>query len=160
MTTGQPAKAPEPKTDATGRSVGTSALLGGGPHIDVVFDGPPSHEAGRFVEVEDARGCSIKVGEWVEREDGLWALRVPDHRALYAEIERLRRAMPVCELCDHSAMGTEIPGAWLVGPHGWTCPVCNGETALPEDMAPNANSVTKRQHNDQFWGGVISLNLP
>lgn len=30
--------------------------------IDVVFDGPPSHESGRFVEVEDAAGRSISVG--------------------------------------------------------------------------------------------------
>jgi hypothetical protein len=44
--------------------------------IDVVFDGPPNHEAGRFVEVEDAHGTSINAGEWVEREDGFWALRI------------------------------------------------------------------------------------
>jgi len=48
--------------------------------IDIVFDGPPSHESGRFVEVEDASGKSIKVGEWVEREDGYWVLRIPDPR--------------------------------------------------------------------------------
>ena len=45
--------------------------------IDVVFDGPPSHEAGRFVEVEDPNGASIAVGEWIDRGDGLWALRIP-----------------------------------------------------------------------------------
>jgi hypothetical protein len=44
--------------------------------IDVVFDGPPSHESGRFVEVEDANGKSIKVGEWIDRGDGCWALRI------------------------------------------------------------------------------------
>lgn len=43
--------------------------------IDVVFDGPPSHESGRFVEVEDAHGRSVGVGEWREREDGMWCLR-------------------------------------------------------------------------------------
>jgi len=44
--------------------------------IRIVFDGPPSHEAGRFVEVENEHGESIKVGEWVKREDGLWELRL------------------------------------------------------------------------------------
>lgn len=50
--------------------------------IDVVFDGPPSHESGRFVEVEDANGRSIRAGEWVQRADGYWALR------LNAEVDR------------------------------------------------------------------------
>jgi hypothetical protein len=55
------------------------------PFIDIVFDGPPSHESGRFVEVEDETGKSIHVGEWVERGNGLWALRIP--RAIVAQIE-------------------------------------------------------------------------
>jgi hypothetical protein len=45
-------------------------------HIDIVFDGPPGPEAGRFVEVEDDAGKSIKFGEWVERPDGYWVLRL------------------------------------------------------------------------------------
>lgn len=44
-------------------------------YIDVVFDGPPGPESGRFVEVEDATGKSIRFGEWVERADGYWVLR-------------------------------------------------------------------------------------
>lgn len=62
-------------------------------YIDIVFDGPPSHESGRFIEVNNPAGASISVGEWIEREDGRWMLRVPDYRA---EVERLRM--------DHSAM--------------------------------------------------------
>lgn len=46
-------------------------------YIDVVFDGPPSHESGRFVEVEDPTGKSVSVGEWIDRSNGLWALRIP-----------------------------------------------------------------------------------
>lgn len=46
--------------------------------IDIVFDGPPSHDAGRFVEVEDASGNGMKIGEWVEREDGYWVLRLDE----------------------------------------------------------------------------------
>jgi hypothetical protein len=45
--------------------------------VDVVFDGPPAHESGRFVEVENADGYSINVGEWIDRGNGLWSLRVP-----------------------------------------------------------------------------------
>jgi hypothetical protein len=44
--------------------------------IDVVFDGPPGPNSRRFVEVEDEAGKSVDVGDWVEREDGYWALRI------------------------------------------------------------------------------------
>jgi len=44
--------------------------------VDVVFDGPPSHESGRFVEVEDDNGESVNAGGWIDRGDGLWALRI------------------------------------------------------------------------------------
>ena len=46
-----------------------------GDAVDIVFDGPPGPEAGRFVEVENAQGQSIRFGEWVQRPDGYWALR-------------------------------------------------------------------------------------
>jgi hypothetical protein len=44
--------------------------------VDVVFDGPPGHESGRFVEVENGEGKSLNVGTWIDRKDGMWALRV------------------------------------------------------------------------------------
>ena len=44
--------------------------------IDIVFDGPPSHQSGRFVEVENAEGHSIRVGEWLQRPDSYWVLRL------------------------------------------------------------------------------------
>lgn len=47
------------------------------PYLDIVFDGPPSHESGRFVEVESPAGRSVNVGEWIDRGDGMWALRIP-----------------------------------------------------------------------------------
>jgi hypothetical protein len=41
----------------------------------VVFDGPPSHDSGRFVELEDAKGRGVGgVAEWKQREDGYWTL--------------------------------------------------------------------------------------
>lgn len=55
--------------------------------IDIVFDGPPGPESGRFVEVEDAQGYGIRVGEWVHREDGSWVLRLTaDVRPRYEPI--------------------------------------------------------------------------
>jgi len=46
--------------------------------INIIFDGPPSHKSGRFVEVETDDGKSISVGKWRERKDGLWALRITE----------------------------------------------------------------------------------
>lgn len=49
------------------------------PFVDVVFDGPPGHEAGRFVEVEDETGKSIVFGQWMEplKAGDYWRLRIP-----------------------------------------------------------------------------------
>lgn len=44
--------------------------------INVVFDGTPAPEGGRFVEVETDDGHSISIGQWLERSDGNWALRI------------------------------------------------------------------------------------
>lgn len=45
-------------------------------YVDVVFDGPPAAESGRFVECEDESGRSVNAGEWIDRGNGLWALRI------------------------------------------------------------------------------------
>lgn len=45
--------------------------------VDIVFDGPPEHKAARFVEVETLDGKSVRVGEWKDRGNGQWALRIP-----------------------------------------------------------------------------------
>ena len=42
-----------------------------------MFTGPPGPDAPRFVEVEDDQRRSIKYGEWVERDDDVWVLRIP-----------------------------------------------------------------------------------
>jgi hypothetical protein len=52
-----------------------------GSHIDIVFDRGPGPDAPRLVEVEDDHGRSIRYGEWVERGDGYWVLRIPAARA-------------------------------------------------------------------------------
>lgn len=51
-------------------------------YVDIVFDGPPSHESGRFVEVEDDHGHSVSVGTWIRPAPGesYWRLRIPMDR--------------------------------------------------------------------------------
>jgi NTP pyrophosphatase (non-canonical NTP hydrolase) len=44
--------------------------------INIIFDGPPGPEAGRFVEIETDDGKSLNVGEWIEKSGGMWALRI------------------------------------------------------------------------------------
>ena len=44
--------------------------------LHIVFDGPPGPTAGRFVEIEDENGVSFRAGEWHERADGLWEIRI------------------------------------------------------------------------------------
>lgn len=57
--------------------------------LDIVFDGPPSHESGRFVEVETEDGKSVNAGEWIARDNGMWALRLRRQGASIAEREAL-----------------------------------------------------------------------
>ena len=45
-------------------------------YVDIVFDGPPGPEAPRFIEVEGVNGESTQFGEWHQRNDGYWVLRV------------------------------------------------------------------------------------
>jgi hypothetical protein len=52
--------------------------------FQIRFDGPPGHQSGRFVEVEDATGRSIKVGEWVQDGDSWWLLKIPASEELTA----------------------------------------------------------------------------
>ena len=58
-------------------------------HIDIVFDGPPGQIGGRFVEVEDSGGKSISYGEWLQRPDGYWVLRIPSNDELLRFIQDL-----------------------------------------------------------------------
>lgn len=46
-------------------------------HYDIVFSGPPDHVGPTFIEVEDDQGVSFKLGEWVQRADRSWVIRVP-----------------------------------------------------------------------------------
>ena len=43
--------------------------------LDVMFDGPPSHEAGRFIDCHNAQtGEGVHWGEWLDNGDRSWSL--------------------------------------------------------------------------------------
>lgn len=44
--------------------------------LHILFDGPPGHDGGRFIEVEDDSGKSVNAGPWSQRPDGLWELTI------------------------------------------------------------------------------------
>lgn len=71
--------------------------------IDVVFDGPPGPSAGRFVEVEDLSGKSVSIGQWIDRGDGMWALRIP----------RAHPAQREADLREAFIAGIEHGEGWL-----------------------------------------------
>jgi hypothetical protein len=60
-------------------------------YIDIVFDGPPGPEGGRFVEAENEEGKSIIAGEWINRADGFWSLRMRPISNLEARIAAARK---------------------------------------------------------------------
>lgn len=66
-------------------------------YVDVVFDGPPSHESGRFVECENEHGEGISAGEWIDCGD-LWRLRIPSDAALRAENRTLLEQLEAAKI--------------------------------------------------------------
>jgi len=69
--------------------------------IRILFDGPPSHESGRFIEVETEYGNSISFGEWIEGEDGLWYLQFPNPTNEHAALKRIYRRI---QEADHPTL--------------------------------------------------------
>ena len=63
--------------------------------LNIIFDGPPAPEAGRFVEVETDDGRSVNAGEWTNRPDGMWALRITQ-----LPFTTPAPAMPPCWDCE------------------------------------------------------------
>jgi len=65
------------------------------PKLRIIFDGPPAHESGRFVEVEDEAGGGVRVGEWVADKEPYWALVIDDPRALRSRIATLEARLTI-----------------------------------------------------------------
>ena len=96
--------------------------------LDIVFDGPPGPKSGRFVETEDEHGHGVNCGDWIDRGNGLWALRIQarfppcfpttketTHAAYDAQQRReiLRPALELLATVDDAAMSTGV-----VSPNG------------------------------------------
>ena len=82
--------------------------------LEIVFDGPPSHESGRFVECE-VDGKSVNAGDWIERSDGLWALRLFP-RSMPAEVVEVVEALrPFAHIAEWSDEDTR----WAITRNGW-----------------------------------------
>lgn len=97
------------------------------PHnIHIVFDGPPSNESGRFVEIEDSQGKSLKVGEWKKREDGLFELviGITDHPRI--ETKQVFVAWTNSDFTEGSAQSYPL----FVGESEFLCPCCRNEQRL------------------------------
>ena len=60
--------------------------------IRIVFDGPPSHESGRFIEVENEHGEGMSFGEW-KQEGEFWYLEFPNPARCEAIIHDLIETM-------------------------------------------------------------------
>lgn len=60
-------------------------------YVDIIFDGPPGPNSGRFVEVETPDSRSIRFGEWVQRSYGYWALRINLRRPMESATAEKRR---------------------------------------------------------------------
>lgn len=56
--------------------VGDLLIKAAGRYLDIVFDGDPTLPEGTFVEIESPSGTGVKVGTWIDRGDGFWALRL------------------------------------------------------------------------------------
>jgi hypothetical protein len=104
--------------------------------IDIVFDGPPSHESGRFVEVESPPGRSINFGEWVRREDGYWALRFMQPEQPAAKVPDGWKLVPVRPTAD-------MLEAWENG--GLSVEELNAMRGHYEDMLAAAPSPDKER---------------
>jgi hypothetical protein len=68
-------------------------------YIQVVFDGPPGPEGGRFVEVENHMGKSMSVGHWAERTGGFHVLVLPRYTVLQMNGEQEHAVDKLLNVC-------------------------------------------------------------
>lgn len=72
--------------------------------IYIVFDGPPSHDSGRFVEVEDDKGQGLGGPEtgasWSAHSDGIWKLGPFAPAKLVETLEAVQRWLEDAPISD------------------------------------------------------------
>jgi hypothetical protein len=69
--------------------------------VDIVHAYPPGPDSS-FVEVENEDGRGMKLGEWIERQDGVWVLRIWRHDFEAAMPEQRRERAPATPRGDGS----------------------------------------------------------
>ncbi len=82
--------------------------------VDIVFDGPPGPESGRFVEVENQHGRSVNVGEWVHRPGGYRALRTSPSDSTSLASDSTNAAVELQKIYD-SEINVRIGWFWDCG---------------------------------------------
>jgi len=121
----------------------------GDDYIDIVFDGPPGPVSGRFIEVENPSGRSIRVGEWVEREDGFSALRIPC--ALTREPEPDGGGEPDAEMEEWADLAAKARKSWTEDENA-------ASNATPESQASETVHLTPADINamdDARWDASV-----
>lgn len=121
--------------------------------VQIRFDGPPSHESGRFVEVEDAdTGASIRFGEW--KQDGdYWLLQfatiddpakfVEAVRELYAKARVALRDLANCALLSEEHTSSHFHGPKRAAE--WGKKRCDIETQLHAALSNPALAKLRRK---------------
>jgi hypothetical protein len=144
-------------------------------YIDILFDGPPDHQGGRFVEVENERGQSINAGTWISpvatedadgKSDGLWRLRIkvtPSLNNMARMIHDVSTAhgfdapnpsnlpsklmLSVTELAEAmEEFRDDKPAVY------WKCTACGMESSEP--LSP---AIAHRPTVRGFWGHLMAL---
>ena len=72
--------------------------------INIIFDASPGPCPGRFIEVETDDGASINAGEWIDRHDGTWALRITELPSILAAGNKERDMVTIREIADEVGM--------------------------------------------------------
>ena len=109
--------------------------------MQIRFDGPPGHVSGRFVEVEDERGRSIRVGRWA-REGTDWLLIIPEDQGLREAVKQVLveldgflsieqqgldwEGVILPRLADRLRFALANPNAIVRLREGLTCETCGG----------------------------------
>lgn len=73
--------------------------------MKIIFDDGPGPKSGRFVEVENDKGESIRAGEWSQRPDGLWQLKI-EEKLPEIPMTYCPHGSVICALCNY------IPESW------------------------------------------------
>jgi hypothetical protein len=71
--------------------------------VDIVHAYPPGPDSS-FVEVENEDGRGMKLGEWIERQDGVWVLRIWRHDFEAAMPEQRRESDPTSDRAAEMAI--------------------------------------------------------